>query len=99
MRRSINWYKEREQFDIRDSEVHFTGYTEMDISSYGVRKLQQLMKIFKNMNDEQGRIIVNIKMLEHWVEVISDKTFGTKMKMLIFILSTLDVKYSQFVAL
>ena len=43
---------ERNEFDISESEYHYTGYTTMSLDSYGVRKLGKLLTILENMPDD-----------------------------------------------
>jgi AAA+ superfamily predicted ATPase len=78
----------REQFDIQESEIHYCGYTEFDLSKYGIRELKTLLKIFSEMKDDYNRIDVIIKSLKHWIDIISDESYGTKIERLI------DFKYA-----
>lgn len=76
--------KYREEYDIRDSEVHFTGYTELDVSQYGVNKLKQLISIFEDMYKKTKiqRLPRTIGLLNRWIEIIQDKKYNVKMKRL-----------------
>lgn len=65
------------EFGITESELHYKGWTEIDTSEFGIRKLKKLLVIFEKLITchKMGR---NVQRLKDWIEVIEN---GSKTKM------------------
>ena len=81
-----------QEFNIMESELHNRGWTEIDTSSFGIRRLKKLLVVFEGLIQyhKMGR---NVQLLKNWIEIIET---GSKTKMRT--LQSLEIALQNYLA-